>query len=94
MKHRIPLLVFYFMLFSGIRDIHAQSYIRINQLGYTPHSVKVAVLVSRDPHQISGFDLVNAMSGEKIFSSQKVKSFGAWGAFHLCFPPRFFSFYW
>jgi endoglucanase len=76
------LILFLLLNFTGaIPGIYAQSHIRINQLGYTPQSVKVAVLVSRELLQTTRFDLYNALSGEKIYSSVKVKSYGPWGAF-------------
>ena len=40
------------------------NFIRVNQLGYLPHSSKVAVLMSREAHSPSSFRLIDAMSGE------------------------------
>jgi len=72
-------------LFLVYTVVNAQSYIRINQLGYTPRSVKVAVMVSKDQAQISSFDLYNAISDVKVYTSGKVRSFGSWGAFNSSF---------
>jgi endoglucanase len=92
MKKKMVLFIFLIGLVCGIRVIHAQTYIRINQLGYTPRSIKVAVLVSKDQPQISSFDLYNAISDEKIFSSDKIEPYGPWGAFHSAFRLDFSAF--
>ncbi|UCE39564.1 MAG: hypothetical protein JSW00_06780, partial [Thermoplasmata archaeon] len=37
-----------FILFSTFDSLYAGSWIRINQLGYLPNAVKVAVLISEE----------------------------------------------
>jgi hypothetical protein len=65
-------------------DIYAQSpkaWIRINQLGYVPQAVKVAVYASKDQANISGFELVDAKSGKTVLTKPAGKNFGAYGPF-------------
>jgi endoglucanase len=70
-----------FAIFFSIQPLFSQSWIRINQLGYTPRSVKVAVWTSKTTGKIRDFALVDATSGKKVFHSRKVKAFGPWGPF-------------
>lgn len=88
----------YFCLFALI--VHScvvfsqqNTWIRINQLGYLPSDVKVAVLVSKDSTlDISEFQLCDALTEQVIFTSQKVKKFGAWAAFSTAFRLNFSDF--
>ncbi|WP_277480064.1 glycoside hydrolase family 9 protein [Catalinimonas alkaloidigena] len=61
--------------------MYAQSWIRINQLGYLPASQKVAVLVSKEDIQINAFALHNATTHEVVWQGEDVQSFGAYAAF-------------
>jgi len=59
------LLVIFFVFNSFLS--FPQSWIRINQLGYLPESVKVAVLISEDEIKIKGFSLCDAETGKVVF---------------------------
>ena len=48
----------------------ASGVIRINQLGYLPHSVKVAVYLSDQKTEINSFQLVETLSGKVIFKGK------------------------
>ena len=52
---------------------HADEWIRINQLGYLPQSIKVAVFMSEEGSQLGEFQLVDAYTQKvvKTFHSQK-----------------------
>jgi endoglucanase len=54
-------LVFFFSVSN------AQSWIRINQLGYLPQSVKVAVYISVEPANINEFLLCDAITEKPVF---------------------------
>ncbi|WP_239022802.1 glycoside hydrolase family 9 protein [Pontibacter mangrovi] len=58
-----------------------QSWVRINQLGYTPAGIKVAVWVSKSPEKLQGFELVNAETGEVAYKGNAGEAFGAYGPF-------------
>ena len=75
-----PIFVIILLITAGY-TVFAQSFIRVNQLGYTPASIKVAVLVSKENAMISTFDLFNALTDEKAFTSDTIRTFGTWGAF-------------
>lgn len=53
--------------------LKAEEWIRINQLGYLPQSIKVAVFMSEDTATLSKFQLVDAYTQEvvKVFESLK-----------------------
>lgn len=59
-----------------------QSWIRINQLGYTPHGIKVAVLGSKVESSVESFQLVDANSKKEVFKSSAGKAFGKYGPFN------------
>ena len=69
-----------------------QSWIRINQIGYLPNSIKVAVLVSKDALNFSNFDVMDAHSNERVWQTSQVKSKGAYGPFVQTFRLDFTQF--
>jgi endoglucanase len=58
-----------------------QSWIRINQLGYLPHSIKVAVLAGKANITCTKFALFDAQTDHQVWSSNQVKSTGSYGPF-------------
>ncbi len=59
----------------------AHSWIRINELGYSPGSVKVAVLGSKEIFHETEFELVDSASKQIVFKKSLGKSFGSYGPF-------------
>lgn len=59
----------------------AQSVIRINQLGYTPYGIKVAVFGGIGPTNPDSFELMEWPSGKVVFSAGTGKAYGAYGPF-------------
>jgi endoglucanase len=58
------------------------SWIRVNQLGYLPGSIKVAVLVSKDSSlHCQGFEVRDVIDERVVFSSKAVKPRGPYGPF-------------
>ncbi len=80
--------VFVFLFFCSllVKPAAAQDtlqWIRINQLGYTPGGIKVAVWVSKEtaaavPRQ---FELVNKLTGKTVFTGNSGTAMGAYGPF-------------
>jgi len=75
------------------------AWIRINQLGYKPNGVKVAVwcskgqLVRKDSFgAIANWQLVNARTNKMVFSAKFEKPFGAYGPFSQTYRLNFSSF--
>ncbi len=76
-----PLLLFVLALATGA-PLPAQSWIRVNQLGYLPLSKKVAVMVSKDSSQpLRSFDVRDALTDEIVWSSTRPVTTGAYAAF-------------
>lgn len=64
----------------------SQNWIRINQLGYTPQSVKSAVFVSKEPQKsISSFTVRTALTDSVVLISNKVVAYGPYAAFQSTF---------
>ena len=87
-------LVFFFLILLKTSVLAQQNtWIRINQLGYLPSDVKVAVLVSKDSSlNIAEFQVCDALTEQPVFSSKQVKSYGAWAAFKTGFRLNFSDF--
>jgi endoglucanase len=68
------------------------SWIRINQLGYTPGGVKVAVWCSKDEKEISKWELVDAFSNKTVYSAKPGKAFDEYGPFKQTHRLNFSSF--
>jgi endoglucanase len=67
------------MIVAQTDSIH--SWIRINELGYWPGSVKVAVLGSKEIFRGTEFELVDSASQQIVFKKSLGKSFGSYGPF-------------
>ena len=77
-------LLLFTTLFSS-----ATAVIRINQLGYQPKSVKVAVFLSSEKIDIKAFTVCQALTGKVVFTGETIpKTAENWGmkaAFRLDF---------
>lgn len=83
MKRQPAFAIAYFLLIlqtSFGRDEEPTAWIRINQLGYKPDGVKVAVwCAKRKP--IETFFLTDASTGKVVYTASAGKAFGAYGPF-------------
>lgn len=59
----------------------SKSWIRINQLGYTPGGVKVAVWCSKESRTIGSFQLIDAATNKVVMTGKTGKDFGVYGPF-------------
>lgn len=90
-----------FFLFAGKRPISSQAYenndtttvIRINELGYTPQGIKVAVWGSKTDNIPASFSLINAGNQQVVFTEPMKNDFGAYGPFEHSFRLNFSSFH-
>ncbi len=74
--------VLFFLLFIGYSEKeNPQTWIRINQLGYTPGGVKVAVWCSKEDRTIGSFQLIDAATHKVVMTGKTGKVFGAYGPF-------------
>jgi endoglucanase len=79
MKKWVAILLIPIIAFN--KKVETQSWIRINQLGYTPAGVKVAVWCSKSVEGISNWELVDAVSKKTVYSANAGNAFGAYGPF-------------
>ncbi len=80
----MPCLRFAFFLAALLLShlsAHSQSWIRINQMGYLPESVKVAVLVSKEQSLPADFSIHDALTDEEVWKSSSGEQFGPYAAF-------------
>ena len=91
--------VYKLFLVSGILAIVSfahkpapRSWIRINQLGYTPVGIKTAVWCSKENETIKTFLLINAVTKKIAFNGSTGKSFGEYGPFKQSYRLNFSSF--
>jgi peptidoglycan/xylan/chitin deacetylase (PgdA/CDA1 family) len=68
------------------------SWIRINQLGYSPNSIKVAVLASKDDLSIKSFEIIDILTEETVFRSQNIQTHDAYAGFHKILRLNFSKF--
>ena len=85
----LPLLL---ITFSSIAQNADSSWVRINQLGYTPQGVKVAVYGSKHTNTISSFSLIDSATGKKVLSGSTGKAMGAYGPFAQTYRLDFSAF--
>jgi hypothetical protein len=69
------------LFIPGFRTKSPDAWIRINQLGYQPSNVKVAVWCSKGDQKLTAFQLVDASTHKVVFSAPVAKAYGAYGPF-------------
>lgn len=84
-------LIFTLIFVLAAATAHSQQWIRINQLGYKPASVKVAVWCSKEQNSIKGFEVVNVKSGKVVYAGKAGKPYGAYGPFLSSYRLNFSS---
>ena len=77
----LPAALLILVLFSFNKKNVERSWIRINQLGYTPQGIKVAVWCTKNAVVPTSFLLVDSLSGKVVFTNKASKNFGAYGPF-------------
>jgi len=68
------------------------TWIRVNQLGYTPRGVKVAVLVSKQHIGFNDFELIDA-NGRIVLKKSIGFDFGKYGPFTACYRLNFSAYH-
>ncbi|MCF7825733.1 MAG: glycoside hydrolase family 9 protein [Candidatus Marinimicrobia bacterium] len=76
-----PLHFIVLLLLGQVTLQAGESWIRINQAGYQPDAIKVAVLASQNTKLPRRFELIEVLSGEVVLRSKQIRSYGAYGSF-------------
>jgi hypothetical protein len=74
------------------RKLQQDAWIRINQLGYTPKGVKVAVWCSKGKLIMDDWQLIDVASQEVVLNGKAGKAFGEYGPFKQTYRLNFSSF--
>ncbi|WP_083919468.1 glycoside hydrolase family 9 protein [Pontibacter roseus] len=77
---------------SSIAAAKGPAWIRINQLGYTPSGIKVAVWGSKSKTKLKRFELVDAQTNKVVFRGKSGEAFGAYGPFTESYRLNFTAF--
>jgi endoglucanase len=88
---KTALLLLFLASTSVTPGANTGSWIRINQLGYSPQSVKVAVYGSKHTEQLTEFEVVDAASGKTVFRNKAGRNYGAYGPFTTTYRLDFTS---
>ena len=86
-----PLTCCLLILLLGVGSVQAESsWIRINQLGYQPGSIKVAVWAGKsDSHPAAVFQIIESKTLKVVFTGNTGKDFGKYGPFSKVFRLNF-----
>jgi len=88
MKRTIAIFLFSMLVLV----MHANAWIRINQLGYLPNASKVAVLLSQEDVIIHSFSLVDVFTNQVVYTSSNVRAMGPWGSMRTTYRLNFSDF--
>ena len=86
---KIISLFFFILLIAFKSDENKQSWIRINQLGYTTKGIKVSVFCSKENISVSDFELIDASTQKKVYTNNASEAFGAYGPFKQTYRLNF-----
>lgn len=75
------LLSFLFLSLNAVADTD-KAWIRVNQLGYAPSQIKVAVLVTKEAVQADKFVVKEAATHRVIYTGELSEDFGSYGPFN------------
>lgn len=90
MKNKPWILIVLFVFVN--LQIKAEGWIRINQMGYMPQSVKVAVYMSEEIEDIKDYALIDAFTGKTVYTSKTPKPTGKYGKMQSTFRLDFSDF--
>lgn len=88
MRNCLLFIVVWLCAFQAV----AESFIRINQLGYLPNSVKVAVFISTDSSPIPTFQLYESLTGKMVFEGRAESADASVWGMHAAYRLNFSEF--
>jgi peptidoglycan/xylan/chitin deacetylase (PgdA/CDA1 family) len=92
MKYFFPAFAIFLFLAFFQKKPQSNSWIRINQLGYVPNGIKVAVWCSKEQSSIKEWQLIDATTNKPVYKGNAGKAFGAYGPFSQAYRLDFSSF--
>ncbi|MCR6719342.1 MAG: glycoside hydrolase family 9 protein [Chitinophagaceae bacterium] len=91
MRKEYKLILLAFLMLSTVANAQ-QKWIRINQLGYLPDGVKVAVWCSKSNDSLRNWQLIDASTKRIVTSGKPGRAFGKYGPFQQTYRINFSSF--
>lgn len=80
---KVSIFFCFVFLYCLSPEVQAQSWIRINQLGYLPNSIKVAVFISNEDQTTLDFEVKDAVNNTVVFTNKGVSANAQrWGMKH------------
>lgn len=80
---KVSIFFCFVFLYCLSPELQAQSWIRINQLGYLPNSIKVAVFISNEDQTTLDFEVKDAVNNTVVFTNKGVSANAQrWGMKH------------
>ncbi len=92
MKIKLKQLVCLLSAVIFTSQVFSQAWIRVNQMGYLPGDIKVAVFLSKDPVDVSEFRVREALTDKVIAAFSNVKSYGSYPPFSSSYRLDFSSY--
>lgn len=89
---RLLLLIILSWAVNNVNAVNKSAWIRINQLGYSPSGVKVAVLGSKSQHKFKTFQLIEVSTSKVVFKSKISSNYGSYGPFQSSYRLDFTTF--
>ncbi|HEV8081492.1 MAG TPA: glycoside hydrolase family 9 protein, partial [Chitinophagaceae bacterium] len=86
------ILVVIFIFAFAKKNENSKTWIRINQLGFTPQGIKVAVWCSKNDASVSTFSLIDSATGKTVFTGKGGENFGVYGPFKNTYRLNFSSY--
>jgi len=86
------LMVFLVLLCVSVRAFSLDAYIRVNQLGYTPNSIKRAILISESKLFLKSFSIHDALTDQKLADFTTVITNNAFEQFSSVYTLDFSAF--
>lgn len=80
------------VFFSFQQKTATEAWIRINQLGYKPGGVKVAVWCAKQNRKIQTFQVVDAVTNKTVYKGKTSEPFGEYGPFMQTYRLNFTAF--
>ncbi len=88
-KRNILLLLCVLFVLAARAQENTNAWIRINQLGYSPESIKIAVLGTKGPTRFTRFELVDASTSKVVLKKTAGRDFGSYGPFQRSYRLNF-----
>jgi hypothetical protein len=89
---KLFILIFSLLFFSAPSQTNSPSWIRINQLGYKPDGVKVAVWCTKGDATINSFQVIDVRSNKVVYEGGSGEPFGRYGPFDRTYRLNFSEF--